>query len=206
MTPPPARSESFGQSWSPTLIDRLGIWLSARKIKGCLGTMEGKALADLGCGFHATLSRSFLDRVENLTLVDLAISPDVAALPKVSTIHGRLPDDLEKLPDGSFDGIIFNNVLEHLNEPLDSLTQIYRMLKFGGTVFVNVPSWRGKVFLEFSAYRLGLSPPEEMDDHKMYYDPQDLWPLLVKSGFLPQNICCRSHKFGLNTFAVCHKK
>jgi SAM-dependent methyltransferase len=161
MTPPPARSESFGQSWSPTLIDRLGIWLSARKIKGCLGTMEGKALADLGCGFHATFSRSFLDRVESLTLVDLAISPDVAALPKVSTIHGRLPDDLEKLPDGSFDGIIFNNVLEHLDEPLDALTQIYRMLKFGGTVFVNVPSWRGKVFWNFLPTGLGLVRPKK---------------------------------------------
>ena len=45
---------------------------------------------------------------------------------------------------------------------------------------VNVPSWRGKRFLELSAFRLGLSPAEEMDDHKRYYDPRDLWPLLVR--------------------------
>ena len=63
---------------------------------------------------------------------------------------------------------------------------------------------RGKTFLEFSAFRLGLSPKSEMDDHKMYYDKRDLWPLLVKAGFLPSAIETRYHKFGLNLFAVAH--
>ncbi len=42
-----------------------------------------------------------------------------------------------------------------------------------------------------------------MDDHKLYYDPRDLWPLLVRAGFKPPAIRCFRHKFGLNTFAVC---
>jgi len=42
-----------------------------------------------------------------------------------------------------------------------------------------------------------------MDDHKMYYDERDLWPLLVRAGFAPSQIRCFSHKFGLNTFAIC---
>ena len=37
----------------------------------------------------------------------------------------------------------------------------------------------------------------------MYYDVRDLWPLLVAAGFRPSQIDCFSHKFGLNTFAVC---
>jgi hypothetical protein len=41
-----------------------------------------------------------------------------------------------------------------------------------------------------------------MDDHKMYYDPRDLWPLMVRAGFAPHAIRCFRHKFGLNTFAV----
>ena len=45
----------------------------------------------------------------------------------------------------------------------------------------------------------------EMDDHKMYYDPPDLWPLLVRSGFRPKNIKLFKHKFGLDTFAICSK-
>ena len=42
-----------------------------------------------------------------------------------------------------------------------------------------------------------------MDDHKRYYDPRDLWPMLVDAGLQPSEIRIRRHKFGLNTFAVC---
>jgi len=74
-----------------------------------------------------------------------------------------------------------------------------------GLAVVNVPSWRGKRFLEFSAFRLGTSPADEMQDHKAYYDPRDLWPILVRAGFAPRDIQCLRHKFGLNTFAACRK-
>lgn len=63
----------------------------------------------------------------------------------------------------------------------------------------------GKWFLEFAAFRLGVAPEAEMDDQKMYYDPPDLWPLLVRSGFRPKNIKLFKHKFGLDTFAICSK-
>ena len=67
---------------------------------------------------------------------------------------------------------------------------------------INVPTWSGKVFLEFAAFKLGVSPAEEMDDHKMYYSKRDLWPLMVKAGYRPSQIRLRYHKFGLNLFAV----
>jgi hypothetical protein len=73
----------------------------------------------------------------------------------------------------------------------------------GRAVLIKVPSWRGKPLLEISAFRLGLSPAVEMNDHKRYFDPKDLWPMLVAAGFRPSEIHCRRHKFGLNTFAAC---
>jgi len=45
-----------------------------------------------------------------------------------------------------------------------------------------------------------------MDDHKMYYDKRDLWPVLVKAGFLPSNLKLRYHKFRLNLFASARKR
>ena len=59
----------------------------------------------------------------------------------------------------------------------------------------------------FSCRPFGLlfSPAEEMEDNKRYYDPRDLWPLLVRAGFTPINVRCYRHKFGLNTFAACRK-
>jgi len=94
-------------------------------------------------------------------------------------------------------------VLEHVTDAPKLLREIRRLLAPGGVALVNVPSWRGKTYLELSAFRLGLSPAVEMDDHKMYYDVRDLWPLLVSAGFRPSRIKCFAHKFGLNTFAVC---
>jgi hypothetical protein len=37
----------------------------------------------------------------------------------------------------------------------------------------------------------------------MYYDPPDLWPLLVAAGFKPRSITCRRYKAGMNTYALC---
>jgi 2-polyprenyl-3-methyl-5-hydroxy-6-metoxy-1,4-benzoquinol methylase len=94
------------------------------------------------------------------------------------------------------------SVLEHLHNPIETLQSCRSLLNPGGILLINVPTWIGKIFLEFSAFRLGLSPKEEMDDHKMYYDKRDLRPILIKSGFLPSNINMHYHKFRLNLFAV----
>jgi len=118
-------------------------------------------------------------------------------------IEGPLPGTLTQLQDESQDVVLCTSVLEHLWEPQRALDEMKRLLRPGGVCLVNVPSWLGKRALELSAFRLGLSPAEEMNDHKAYYDPRDLWPMLVKAGFRPQDLRVARHKFGLNTFAVC---
>ncbi len=200
-----SRQGSYGQTRKPTLVDRFGIWLSARRIRAYAGNPSGKRIGDFGCGHDARIARSFLTSADHLVLVDLSVSPELKENPKVSAIEGELPDALRALPDASLDIILCNSVLEHLWAPLDAVTAFHRLLAPDGVALINVPSWRGKWFLELSAFQLGLSPPEEMDDHKAYYDPRDLWPMLVRAGFLPHNITCFRHKFGLNTFAACRK-
>jgi SAM-dependent methyltransferase len=135
----------------------------------------------------------------------VALAPEVARHDKVRALQGPLPATLEGIPGGALDRVFCISVLEHVTAPEELLRQIHRVLKPGGRALVNVPSWRGKRFLEFSAFRLGLSPAAEMDDHKRYYDVRDLWPMLVAAGFRPSRIRCFGHKFGLNTFAVCDK-
>lgn len=199
------RQRSFGQDYTPTAVDRLGIWLSARRIRRSAGGFLGKRIGDFGCGYHATLARSLLGEVASAVLVDLSLSGDLHAHPKVIAIEGVLPEALSKVHEDSLDVVICNSVLEHLWEPAGTVAEFHRVLADGGVCLVNVPSWWGKRMLELSAFRLKLSPPEEMDDHKTYYDPKDLWPLLVSSGFFPRDIRCFRHKFGLNTFAICRK-
>jgi 2-polyprenyl-3-methyl-5-hydroxy-6-metoxy-1,4-benzoquinol methylase len=198
------RTKAFGQDHESTPLDRFGQWLSVRRIRRALHGFEGKAIGDFGCGYNADLVRSVLQQVASATLVDLAIASDLKAQPNVTAIEGKLPDALEQVPSGSLDSVICNNVLEHLWEPQLALRHIRRVLRKNGIAFVNVPSWRGRFFLETAAFRLHLAPAEEMDDHKRYYSASELWTLLVASGFRPMEIvACRSHKFGLNTFAEC---
>jgi predicted SAM-dependent methyltransferase len=100
---------------------------------------------------------------------------------------------------------MFISVLEHLAEPQSALQSAWRLLRPTGMLLVNVPTWIGKRFLELSAFRLGFSPKLEIDDHKMYYEKRDLWPMLVRAGFKPSQIQLRYHKFGLNLFAAARK-
>jgi len=184
----------------------LGVWLSARQIRRFVPSLTGLDIADLGCGYQASFSRTALAEVASATLVDVALAEDLKLHPKVRALEGDLQQTLPALADRSVDLVLIVSVLEHLWEPLRALTQIRRLLRPGGTCLVNVPSWRGRRYLELSAFKLGLSPASEMDDHKAYYDVPDLWPLLVRAGFLPSEIECFSHKFGLNTFAACRLK
>lgn len=197
------RGTAFGETWSPTLVDRFGVWLSARQIRRFVKTFQDLSVADIGCGFHATFVRSILDEIRSAVLVDVSLSPALKACAKVQAIEGGVPDALSAIAPGSQDLVMCISVLEHLWDPLGTLKEFRRIVAPGGICLFNVPSWRGKQYLELSAFRLKLSPQEEMDDHKMYYDVRDLWPLLVRAGFLPHDIHCFPHKFGLNTFAAC---
>jgi SAM-dependent methyltransferase len=165
--------------------------------------LEGKRLADFGCGYHARFVRQVLPAVQEALVVDVALSPDLKSSEKLTAIEGRLPESLVSLADASFDVIVCVSVIEHLEQPAETLSHFHRLLAPGGVCLINVPSWWGKWALELTAFRLRLTPKEEMDDHKRYYDPRDLWPMLVAAGFLPHQVRCRRYKLWLNTFATC---
>jgi SAM-dependent methyltransferase len=197
-------TESYGQH-GLTAVDRFGVWLSQRAIRRALPAGGGLRVLELGCGYRATQLMALRDRLREGVGVDFKIAPELKGTPGMEFHEGTAEDILPRLPEGSFDAVLLISVLEHLADPLGALVAAHRLLRPGGRLLVNVPTWRGKFFLEFSAFRLGLSPRVEMDDHKMYYDKRDLWPLLVRAGFRPSAIGLRYHKFGLNLFAVAAK-
>jgi SAM-dependent methyltransferase len=197
--------QAYGQQ-SLTLVDRAGVWLSQRAILRHLPERAGLEVLELGCGFRAAQLVALEGRLKHGVGVDFQIAPELRAREKFTFYEGAIEETLPKLAGKSFDAILLISVLEHLVDPLLVIQSAREMLKPSGVVLINVPTWRGKSFLEFSAFRLGLSPKLEMDDHKMYYDKQDLWPLLVRAGFKPSQIKLRYHKFGLNLFAVARRE
>ncbi len=198
------RAASYGQHREPSPLDRLGAWLSSRAVRRRTD-LGDKRVGDFGCGYRATLVRGALDQVREAVLVDVALAADLHRDPRVRAIEGSLPEALETLESASLDVVLCISVLEHLTEPQPTLDHVHWLLAPAGVAVINVRSRRGKAFLELSAFRLGLSPGEQMEDHKRYYDPRDLWPMLVWAGFAPSRIRCRRHKLGLNTLAVRRK-
>jgi 2-polyprenyl-3-methyl-5-hydroxy-6-metoxy-1,4-benzoquinol methylase len=197
------RDRAFGEENPPSVLDRLGVWLNISRIQREAGALDGRSIADVGCGYRAVVARTLAQRAASVTVVDVALDPELSRLPRVHAFVGPLPTVLANIKDSTQDITLCINVLEHLWEPEATVAELRRITAPGGSVLINVPSWMGKRFLELAAFRLGLAPVEEMQDHKMYYDPRDLWPLLVRSGFRPDEIRCFRHKFGLNTFARC---
>ena len=52
-----ARETSFGESRPPTVVDRFGVWLSKRQIQRTVGRLDGRDVADFGCGHQAKTMR-----------------------------------------------------------------------------------------------------------------------------------------------------
>jgi SAM-dependent methyltransferase len=199
------RTESYGQK-KLTFVDRFGVWLSQRAISRELPDRPNLEVLELGCGFKATQLVALEPRLQRGVGVDFQIDPQLSSRNNLTFYEGTIEEALPKLQTQTFDAVLLISVLEHLKDPLLVIESVRGLLKPSGVLLINVPTWRGKAFLEFFAFRLGLSPKVEMDEHKMYYDKRELWPLLVRAGFKPSLIKLRYHKFGLNLFAVAQRE
>ncbi|HEY3822044.1 MAG TPA: methyltransferase domain-containing protein [Polyangiaceae bacterium] len=185
-----------------TVVDRFGVLLSRRRIRAALRGYDSPDVLDIGCGHHATQLRDLAPRIHGGVGIESSVSDDAKAVQNLRFIEDSAEHALPTLAPGSFDVVMMISVLEHVWEPLEVLRECRRVLRPTGTLVLNVPNWRGKTFLELAAFRLKVSTPEGVEDHKTYYDKRDLWPLLVRSGFMPSRIRMQYHKFGLNLFAV----
>jgi SAM-dependent methyltransferase len=196
--------ESFGQH-RLTFVDKTGVRLSQRAIRRHLPNRNDLEMLELGCGYRAAQLLALEARLKRGVGVDFQIAPELRTRHKFAFYEGAIEEILPNLESQRFDVVMLISVLEHLVDPQLVLQSARRLLRPSGLLLVNVPTWIGKRFLEFSAFRLGLSPKLEIDDHKMYYGKRDLWPMLVRAGFKPSQIRLRYHKFGLNLFAVAEK-
>ncbi len=82
--------------------------------------------------------------------------------------------------DGRFDAIYAQDVLEHLQRPLDELRELARILRPGGVIYVHVPNYASLTI------RLGVSrfAYNEPLGHLNYFTPRTLGEMLRRAGFL----------------------
>lgn len=104
------------------------------------GDVAGRSILDVGCG-SGSLSAALRDRGATVTAVD-------ASAGMLELAEERLGDDVElraadlndRLPfdHGSFDDVIASLVLHYLEDWTTALTEMRRVMKPGGRLFVSV--------------------------------------------------------------------
>lgn len=80
----------------------------------------------------------------------------------------------------SFDVVTLTDVIEHVADPLDLVSEIYRILRPGGVLFVVAPNF-GSFFVRlYGASAYAVWP----DQHIVYFQPATISRLLRKVGFV----------------------
>lgn len=158
-----------------------------------LRPLKGSRLLDVGCS-----SGWFLTAAAARGCVAFGIEPDEFFAAKaerdaprgVYVQRGSFPCDLPA-EWGSFDVITFNDVFEHLDEPVSVLQAVKHRLSPGGVAALALPLAGGFVFRIGSLlYRLGFTAPLERIfqihypyPHLYYYAPASLRALAEHAGF-----------------------
>lgn len=123
--------------------------------------LSGRVL-DVGCGIG-----DFLHYHKNA--VGLDINPHTVHYCLEQGLNAHLLEgERYPLEDGSFDSVVLDNVLEHLEDPVPTLAEIRRILCAVGRLLVGVPGRKGY---------------EADSDHKHFYDAPGLVLTLETAGF-----------------------
>ena len=143
-TAPAERARRAKQKWGK--LDavtrwrtRIGHWLDRTQIRQSLPT--GGRVLDIGCGGSCRIPSGRIPFGAEIskTLADAARSAFEAQGGSVVNAPGL--DALRGFPDGFFAAILMRSYLEHERQPHEVLSDAFRCLGPGGTVFVRVPNF-----------------------------------------------------------------
>lgn len=104
---------------------------------------DAKKIIDIGCGngaFAAIVKEKNKAEVWGIELMEEEAKIALTVLDKVFT--GPCEQFIEDLPDGYFDVIYFNDVLEHLSDPYSVLDILKAKLSKGGVIISSIPNVR----------------------------------------------------------------
>ena len=178
----------------PNLLRRLdkryGPWKRLRSVEGY---QPGGRLLEVGCGTGLFLEEALRSGRWELT----GIEPSERAANYVREKLGLtiIQDTFEntELPENYFDVIVMWNVLEHLDQPIESLRRAHRSLKDGGWLIVGIPnleSWEASLF---GPTWIGWDLPRHL-----YLFPRDtLREIYTELGFRWEAIRCLSTSYSV---------
>ena len=145
-------------------------------IAGHVQLQKDNTVLDIGCGSGLMLNA--LDELANTSGMDMSdeaiqFSKEIF---KGSIKQGSLPDNVP-FSNESFDLITALDVIEHIDEDIESLKAIRYLLKPSGKAIITVP-----------AYMFLWSSFDEMNEHKRRYTLPELRQKLISAGFQIEKI------------------
>jgi SAM-dependent methyltransferase len=176
------------------LHKRLKNWWFAKRIKGL--AKAGRRVLEIGYG-HGNLLKALQiegsleaegidyseDSLQHLETLGLNVS--------ISSLEDK------KYPDEHFAVIVGLHVLEHVQNPIQFISEVRRVLSRGGRIYFQVPCptyWRARIAgKKWKAF----GPP----DHLWYFSPKAMRIFLSKHGFRVISAHCFSNRAHLTVVA-----
>jgi 2-polyprenyl-3-methyl-5-hydroxy-6-metoxy-1,4-benzoquinol methylase len=135
-------------------------------------------LLDVGCGpgFFLKVSEERGWRSKGIDISSSAVEFG-AKLLGLDLCCGSLEE--MSFQDSSFDVILFQDVIEHLFNPMATLRETYRILRPGGAIFISTPNLRSLMHHLLGKHWAILSPAE----HLFYFTHETLLRMLREIGY-----------------------
>jgi 2-polyprenyl-3-methyl-5-hydroxy-6-metoxy-1,4-benzoquinol methylase len=146
-----------------------------------LNAKSKPAILDIGCATGALLL--FLEE-RGWHVTGVEISPAAEYARNVHKLDVRsLPLEEIKFPCESFDVVLASHLIEHLNNPFSFLSEIRRILKKDGAVFITTPNISG-----FQARLYRERWRSAIFDHLYLFSKRTLKNIFIKTGFKTKRI------------------
>jgi len=179
----------YSDNYSPTeFAERKAMFAHRLSELECLTKGPGDVL-EIGCGrgqfLEAALDRGW--RVCGQEFAESTINALSHSAPKAELAYGVFPEECP-FPDGAFDLIHLNHVLEHFFDPMAALCRIWKLLKPGGILYCEVP--RQSTLQNKLSNAVGLKDfsVHFFVEHICYFDKPSMTRALESSGFTPVSL------------------
>ena len=135
-----------------------------------IGPLSGKTLLEVGCSTGLFLEEAQRSGINVMGLEPEKAKADIARTKNFTVIDGFFPD---AVPAGKqYDMIIFNDVFEHLPDPVSALNACCEHLAPQGLLIINLPDSSGIIYRIARAFNnFGMSGPFERMWQKQFASP-----------------------------------
>jgi SAM-dependent methyltransferase len=136
-----------------------------------------KRVLDIGCG-----SSRILESVPGMIGLDVSLQKlrfmSRRGCPVLRGSIYTLP-----FPDGTFDEVIFSQVIEHIPPKLQIMGEIRRVMKTGGRLIIGTPDYDRMFWVILEHFYNALKPEAYAHEHIAHYTLGSMRKLLADNGF-----------------------